>query len=348
MSKQAVSTFIAALLMVACLCFAPHAQAQAVNLTLASFFPATHFVNTKMVKQWVDEIKEATNGEVKITTYPAQTLLTAKETYDGVVSGTADIGIVSFAYTRGRFPVMEAFEIPGVYFGSCTATGMVATEGVKHFNPKELSDTKLMFIYAPGPGSLYTKKEVKSLSDLSGMRIRATGLTAKSIKALGATPVAMGMPDVYEALSKGVIDGNIAPPEVLKGFKQAEITRYITILPPVYNALHCLAMNKKKWESLSPKVRQAIEKINAEFVLKAGQMWDGQMKENGIDYGINDYKMKINRLSDADYDKAGSLMQPILDDYVARMNKKGLPGKDILDFVKQKAAIYSKQYPARY
>lgn len=348
MGKKTVSTVILALLIFSCLCFASNAQAKPVDLTLASFFPATHFVNTKMVKQWVDAIKDATNDEVKITVYPAQTLLTAKETYDGVVSGTADIGIVSFAYTRGRFPVMEAFEIPGVYFGSCTATGLVATEGVQHFKPKELSDTKLMFIYAPGPGSLYTKKEVKSLSDLAGMRIRATGLTAKSIKALGATPVAMGMPDVYESLSKGVIDGNIAPPEVLKGFKQAEITKYITILPPVYNALHCLTMNKKKWDSLSPKAQEAIEKINAEFVLKAGQMWDGQMKENGIDYGVQNYGMKINRLSDADYDKAKSLMQPILDDYVERMNKKGLPGKDILDFVKAKAAIYSKKYPARY
>lgn len=318
-----------------------------VELTLADFFPPTHFMNTELVPQWVEAVEKASGGMVKISVFPGGTLLKAPETYDGVVSGTADIGVGVFAYTRGRFPVMEGFELPGIEFGSCTATNLVAWEGYKKFQPKELADTKVMIFYSVGPGSLYSKKPVKTLDDLKGMRIRATGLTAKSIQALGATPVAMPMPDVYESLSKGVVEGSIAPPEVLKGWRQAEVTKHIVVLPPVYNGVHYFVMNLQKWNSLPPNVKAAIEKVNEDFILKAGQIWDAQMKGNGIDYGL-EHGMDLTRLSAADNRKAMELMQPILADYVERMNAKGLPGQEILDFVKARAAKYSEMYPAGY
>jgi TRAP-type C4-dicarboxylate transport system substrate-binding protein len=242
---------------------------------------------------------------------------------------------------------MEGFELPGIYYGSCTATNLTAWDGYKKFNPKELQDVKVLWFYSVGPGILFTKKEVKSMADLKGMRIRATGLTAKSIQALGATPVAMPMPDVYEALSKGVVGGNVAPPEVLKGWKQADVTDYIAIVPPVYNGVHYCVMNLDKWNALSEDARKAIDAVNEKFILTAGQIWDGEMKANGIDYGL-EKGMKMNRWDDAENEKAMALMQPILDDYVARMNKKGLPGEAVLKFVQMKAGEYSKQYKSAY
>lgn len=239
---------------------------------------------------------------------------------------------------------MEGFELPGIYFGSCTATNLTAWDGYMKFKPKELSDTKVLWFYSVGPGIMFTKKQVKSLADLKGLRLRGTGLTAKSIEALGATPVAMPMPDVYEALSKGVLDGNIAPPEVLKGWKQADVTDFITIVPPVYNGVHFCVMNLKKWNALPEDVRKAIDDVNSKFILKAGQIWDEQMKSGGIDYGL-EKGMKMDKWSKEDNQKAMELMKPILDDYVQRMDAKGLPGKEILEFVQTTAAKYSKQYP---
>jgi TRAP-type C4-dicarboxylate transport system substrate-binding protein len=323
------------------------AVAKTTNLNLANFFPASHFMNTTVIKQWIEEVEKVSGGTVKITSFPGQTLLKAAETYDGVVSGSADIGVSAFAYTRGRFPLMEGFELPGIEFGSCTATNVVAWEGYKHFNPKELSDTKVLWFYSVGPGILFTKSEVKTMADLKGMRIRATGLTAKSIQALGAIPVAMPMPDVYEALSKGVVEGNVAPPEVLKGWKQADVTRFIAVVPPVYNGVHYCVMNLKKWNSLPENVRTAIDAVNEKFIVTVGQIWDSEMKANGIDYGLAQ-GMKIGRWSKEDYDKAMDLMKPILEDYSSRMDEKGLPGKEILEFVEQDAAKYSKQYPSAY
>ncbi len=297
---------------------------------------------------WAKEIEKATGGAVKINIFPGGTLLKPRESYDGVVSGTADIGLWVPAYTRGRFPILGAFDIPGIFFGSCTATAAVAKDGIAKFHPKELQDTKVMHMWAVGPGSLYSKKKVTSLAGLKGMRIRATGSTVNSIKALGAVPVAMPMPESYEALSKGVVEGIIGPPEILKGWKLAEVTKYITILPPVYNSMMGITMNLKKYNRLPPDVQKAFDRVNAEWGLKAAKIWDGQMTAEGIDYGIKEHGMQMVQWPDADIKKSMALMQPLLDDYVAKANKKGLPGQEIIDFVKERAAKYSKMYPAGY
>ncbi|UCE64201.1 MAG: ABC transporter substrate-binding protein, partial [Nitrospirota bacterium] len=139
------------------------AEGKTVTLSFAHIFPASHYQSTIVYKQWVEEVEKATKGYLKINLFPVNVLLKSEEIYDGVVSGTADIGSSSMGYTRGRFPLMEGFELPGIYFGSCAATVVGAWEGYKKFRPKELSDTKMMWLYSAGPGSLYSKKKVSSL-----------------------------------------------------------------------------------------------------------------------------------------------------------------------------------------
>ncbi len=165
---------------------------------------------------------------MKITSYPANTLLQADAVYDGVVNGIADLGLSCFSYNRGTFPVLEVFELPGIEYANSKVASKVAWEGIQQLNPQEVQDTKLMMVFTTGPGDLYTKTPVRTLKDLKGLEIRATGLSAKTLSVLGATPVAMAQSEAYEALSKGVVRGNLGPDEVLQGWKQAEVTKYLT------------------------------------------------------------------------------------------------------------------------
>ena len=166
----------------------------------------------------------ATGCRIKITSYPGETLLKGPEIYEGVVSGIADIGLSAFFYTRGRFPVLEAFELPGIVYQSSYDASKVAWAGIKELNPQEVQDTHLMFVLATGPGDLFTTRPVEKLADLKGMKIRAAGLSADTLALLGATPEAMPQPDAYEALARGLVDGNLAPLEVLQGWRHAEVT----------------------------------------------------------------------------------------------------------------------------
>ena len=83
-----------------------------------------------------------------------------------------------------------------------------------------------MYLHGHGPGIIHTKKAVNKLEDLKGMKIRCTGMAAKIVAALGATPVAMPMGETYDALSRGVVDGSMAPQESLYGWKWGEVVKF--------------------------------------------------------------------------------------------------------------------------
>jgi len=193
----------------------PGAKAKTINLTYSNFFPPTHghaIAGANMIK----EIEKRTNGRVKISYFPGGTLTKSRVCYDGVVKGISDIGQSCFAYTRGRFPVMEAVDLPFGYKSGKVAT-RVAWEYYKRMHPKELRDVKVLVIHAHGPGILAARKDVNSLDDIKGMKIRCTGLSSKLAKYLGAAAVAIPQPGAYEALQKGVVEGTFCPIEVLKG-----------------------------------------------------------------------------------------------------------------------------------
>lgn len=320
------------------------ANVEQVELKLAHFWPATHPIETDLVQPWAQEIEKTTNGQVKITSYPGETLLKAADTYDGVVNGIADIGISCFSYTRGRFPVSEVFELPGITYNNSKVASMVAWEGLKQLNPKETQDTKLLMVITTGPGDLFTKTPVRSLEDLNGMEIRATGLSAATLKALGATPVAMPQSDAYESLSKGVVKGNLGPIEVLQGWKQAEVTQYITETPFLYNTLFFVTMNLDKWNSLSPEYQSAIQEVTQKYFEEVGiGLWDKQ-DDDAMNGAIKQNNMELINLSATEADRWKALVEPIQQDYVTRMDELGFKGQDTLDLVKSLADKYNQEF----
>ncbi|MDD3363469.1 MAG: TRAP transporter substrate-binding protein [Syntrophomonas sp.] len=319
-------------------------KVKTVELKLAHFWPATHPAETQLVQPWAKEIEAATKGQVKITSYPGETLLKAADIYGGVKDGIADIGISCFSYTRGSFPISEVFELPGITYNNSKVASKVAWEGIKEINPQEVQDTHLLMVITTGPGDLFTKAPVRSLEDLKGMEIRATGLSAATLKALGATPVAMSQAEAYESLSKGVVKGNLGPIEVLQGWKQAEVTKYITKTPFLYNTLFFVTMNNDKWNSLSPEVQKTVQELTEKYFDQVGiGLWDKQ-NEAAMNGAIKQNNMEIISLPQAEVDHWVNLVAPVQQDYVARMNKLGFKGQDVLNQVKAMADKYNKEY----
>jgi TRAP-type C4-dicarboxylate transport system substrate-binding protein len=249
------------------------AKAEAIKLSYSIFFPPTH-PQCKAAEDWAKEVEKRTDGAVKIDIFPGGTLTSANDCYDGVVKGISDLGLSCFAYSRGRFPVMEAVDLPLGY-----PTGMDATRTANDFyqemKPAELDDVHLLYIHAHGPGLLHAKKEVKSLKDLKGMKIRSTGLSSKVVEALGGVPVAMPQPGTYEALQKGVVDGTFAPMETMKGWKQGEVVKATTNCKTIgYTTAMFVVMNKAKWDQLPPEVQKVFTDVSSEWIAVHGKAWD--------------------------------------------------------------------------
>lgn len=311
-----------------------------INLSFAHFWAAEHD-NTKLVLDaWMDAVSEATNQKITFTKYPGGTLLGQNETYEGVVNGVADVGASFFSYTRGRFPVLEAFELPGFMWDSAELGSRVSWEGIQRLQKqgmlKEVEDTKLMFVYSPGPQNIMTgSRPIKSLEDLQGMEIRATGLCAQVLEALGAVPVAMGMNETYEALSKGVVQGTMGPNNTLEGWKLGEVCKYVTESTFLYNSVIFVTMNLDVWNSLPESVQAIIEEVNAEiFEGPATEAYDMQ-NDRGLKWAIDECGIEVITLSEDEVERWISKVKPLQDEYVSRMEAQGLPGREVLDLIEE-------------
>ena len=310
-------------------CFGTAQAEDAVKLTYSCFFPATH-IQSKLADAWCKEVEKRTKGKVKVEYYPGQTLTKANVCYDGVVQGLSDVGFSVLGYTRGRFPLMEVVDLPLGYTSGVQAT-KVANAVFDAFKDKVLNDTEVMYLHAHGPGLVHTKtKAVKKLEDMKGLKFRSHGTSAKVVKALGGTPVAMPMPETYQALQKGVVDGAVYPLEANKGWKLGEVIDYATLdFPAAYTTTFFVVMNKDKWKALPDDVKKTIIAINKEWAPKHGKAWDSSDEEGKK--LLLAKKRTLIELSPEESKRWKEAVAPVLKQFVADMKEKNLPGQEALD-----------------
>jgi len=311
-----------------------------IELSYSVFFPPTH-IQCQRAQTWADEIGKRTEGKVKITLYPAGTLTKAPQCYEGVVNGVSDIGMSCFAYTRGRFPLLEGLDLPLGYPNGMVAT-RVATEMVQKYQPAEVADVHVLYVHAHGPGILASRKPVRKLEDLSGLKVRATGLSSKIVQSLGGTPIAMSQSETYEALQKGVVEATFCPIETLKGWKQGEVINHVTETSVIgYTTSMFVVMNKKAWDGLGADLQKVFTDVSAEWVAKHGQAWD-QADQEGADF-VKELQREVIALDEAEQQRWQAAVQPILDDYVTATGEKNLPGKQFLADLQKLIKEYSEQ-----
>jgi TRAP-type C4-dicarboxylate transport system substrate-binding protein len=283
-----------------------------------------------LVADWGKEVEKRTNGALTFTMFPGGTLTPADKCYDGVVKGISGMGSAFVGFTKGRFPLMEVLDLP-LGFRSARAALHLCQAIKKKFPLKEFDDTKLMYFQAGGPSLLHSKKPVRKLEDLKGMKIRSMGTTARIVSALGGTPVALPMGDLYDALAKGVVDAAIAPTSALEGFRWGEVVKYtIEDWGAANSAALFVVMNKKIWSSLPADVQQTIEKVNEEWIDKTAKVWEDYDKL-GVNFAAKLGNQTIS-LTKEENERWAQRARPTLDDYVDSTKKRGLPGDQVLQF----------------
>ncbi len=332
------SVFLASFLLLAPLS-SPYAADKPIALSYANFFPPTH-IQAKLGQQWINEIQKRTHNEVKITYYPGGALLKGDKIYGGILDGITDIGMSVPAYTRGRFPALEAIPLPMGYPSGMVST-MVINDFANKFKPKELNKVKVLYLHAHGPGLLHTKKPIRKLEDVKGMKIRAQGFTAKVVESIGGVPVAMPQGGTYEALQKGVCEGTISPMEVLKGWKQGEVIKYTTLCYGIsYAAGFYVFMNLDKWNSLPKDIQKVFDEVSSEWIVKHAEAWDASDEEGRkFTVGLGNEIIPLSKEENARWAEKA---QSAIDMYVKQTEKLGLPAKDYVAAIRELVKKHSK------
>jgi TRAP-type C4-dicarboxylate transport system substrate-binding protein len=315
------------------------AQAQ-IKLTYANFPPAPTFPCVQM-EEWKKEVEKRTTGKVAIQTFPGSTLLNPKNMFEGVISGTADIGCLAMSYQPGRFPISEAIDQP-VGFSSAKAASLALYDIVEKYNPKEFEQVKIITLFTCPPANIMTIKPVKSLKDLKGLELRVGGTQANIIQNLGGIPVAMPQSDTPEALQKGTVKGHVSSMEVLKDFNYAAYTANATIAN-LWVVTFAVVMNKDKWNSLPADVKKVIDDMKKEWALWTGNYVDNHVLES-LKWSKEKYNLQIWELPAAEKAEVPKLIKPLIDGYIERATKAGLPGSQIMKDVYSLKEKYEKQY----
>jgi TRAP-type transport system periplasmic protein len=331
--QKRLFVMLSVLLVVAlfCLCSIPaQAQEKTMKLRLSVQWPPQHPL-TKTFEQWGKDVEKATAGRVMVTVFASNTLSPPMQVYDNTVKGVVDVGTNLLAYSPGRLPLSEVLQQPLGYRNGYQAT-KAANAYFQKFRPKEFDDLHVLFLHGAAPGFIFTKNSVKSTADVKGLRMKANAENADIVRILGGSPVTMPVTETYDGLSRGLVDGCLFPIEALQGFKIAEVVKtVIENYGMSYMTSMYAAMNKDKWNAISPADQKAIEKINGEYIEKIGKLWvtmDENAKAFAKGKGVN--FLTVSKEEEA---ATAQKMKPILDDYVKMTKSKGLPGDEALKFV---------------
>lgn len=321
------------------------AQAQ-VTLKLHHFLPPVSNGHTKMLGPWAKMVEQDSGGKIKIDIFPSMQLGgTPPQLYDQARDGVVDIVWTLPGSTAGRFPSTEVFELP--FVGA--RRGIVNAKASQDFADanlaKETGDIKLLSYWSHDHGLIHANKQVKTMDDLKGLKLRSpTRLAGEALKALGATAIPMPIPQVPESLAQRVIDGCVVPWEVVPAIKLDELVKFHTEIPgspTLYTASFFLAMNKAKYDGLPPDLKAAIDKNSGmKFAELAGNMWDdaGALVLERVKKRGN----TLTTISEEEKAKWVTATAPVVEGWIKQAKDKALDGGKLVEQARALVAKYDK------
>lgn len=310
-------------------------------LTISSWAPPTHGVNAILWPKFIEMLEKATEGRVtaqikyKLGSPPAQ--------LDLVQDGAADVSWIFHGYTPGRFVATKMIELPG-YSGTAEAASVAYWRAHQKFLAKanEHKGVKLVSLMTHGPGVLHSAKQVSTLDQIKGMKLRIGGGVAGDVgTALGATGIRVPAPKVYETLASKAADGVMMPFEGKKSFKLTEVAQHTYEVPGgFYRGSFAIVMNQDQFDSFSAKDQKALGPAFSEAVAKmAGSVWD-QIDAGGRAASAKTEGNTATMAAEADAKTWNKMTMPIIDNVLGEVTKTGIDAAAVRTFISNEMTAY--------
>ncbi len=322
------------------------AQAQTVTLRLHHFLaPQAAFPVTAIVP-WAKKVETESGGRIKIQIFPAMQMGgSPPQLFDQARDGVADITWTVLGYTPGRFNKSEVFELPFMCSGGGEKCSRAFQEYVEKDAADEFKSVKLLAVHTHGPGLFHTKQPVTGLESLHGMKVRGgSRIINNMLVKLGATPVGMPVPQVPEALSKGVIDGATVPWEVAPSVKIPELVKNHTTFAGndgLYSQTFGFVMNRAAYDKLPADLKQVIDNnsgmATAALFGRAMDQADKVGRDMAVKAGNN-----IVALDAAETQRWRRTAAAVETDWVNEMKGKGLDSGKLVSDARALMAKYAK------
>ena len=318
-------------------------QAQEVTLKVAHFLPPAAPAQQKVLQPWCDTLKKESNGRIACQLFPAMQLGgTPAQLVDQVKNAVADVVWTAPGYSAGRFPAIEAFELPFMV-SSATSGNRAMWKYYQQYAQQEFAAFKVLAFMTDGGQATHTgKKEIKTAADWKDVKLRtSTRLGAKTVAALGGSPVAMPPAQVTEAIAKGVVDGAQGAWEVVLPTKLDEVAKF-HVQPPAgqpfpSTTVLMVLMNKQKYDAMAADLKAIIDRNSGAVLSETfGRVWD---EENQVAHKkVLVRGNKINEFSMADMEAMKKAVLGVEQEWIKQVSEKGLDGKRLAAAARELAA----------
>jgi len=309
---------------------------ETIELKFATYNPPMGTVYEQMFTPWAQEIEERTDGRVKITFYPGESLAKAPDLYDAVLTGAADIVWTDPSFTPGVFPRSEITVQPMLYPSAEVAGDVMWRLIEKYMLDTEYQNVKVLWVTPLASMQVWTSnKQVTTLEDMEGMKFAAqTPVVASILEALGAVPTVMAEPEIYGALERGLVEGRIAEPELAWVFSSYDVTKYRTFGLDLGFNVGITLMNQDTWNSLPKDIQDIFtETTGRDFSIQCGKLMDdaakifeGLIKEADAAAGNPDFYI----VSAAEKARWEASLEPVVVNWAAQKEADGIPAEDML------------------
>ena len=321
---------------------------QVITLKFHTFMAPTSNVYLNAHKAWMSKVENDSGGRIRFEGFPAMQLGgSPSQLFDQARDGVVDIVWTLAGLTPGRFPRTEVFELPFMTMDGIGAS-RAAWEYLETHASDEFKDVQPLAFHTHGPGVLHSKsKAINSASDLRGLKMRGpTRQITKLLSNLGASPVGMPLPQIPDALSKGVIDGCAIPWEVVPAVKVHELTKFHSEFEPAGGALYTttfvMAMNKAKYASLPPDLKAVIDRNTgmetSAWLGKVQQAGDVPGREAAVRQGNS-----IHTIPAAEAQEFKRKARLVEVEWVQDMDKRGYNGRQLLETARALIAKHGRK-----
>lgn len=290
-------------------------------------------------------IEAKTNGRVKLEIYWSESLVKGTETINALQTGVADLAYLRSFAEPGKVPLCTSSELPGIsqdnwslLWGYWDLMNQPEISGeLAKYNLKQICSILI------AQQNLISRTPIRTIDDLKGKKVAASGVSAEIVKGLGGVPLAMSPAEQYEGLLRGTVDAICAPPDAVQSFKFYEGGKYYTKVQ-ISPRMHPVVMNKDTWNKLPADIQKIFTDMVPELHAVA---YDTIMNQTaGAAWkAMADAGVEIITFSAADEAKAQQVRAAYADKWAADMEAKGLPGNKVLNDYKTFVAKYEKTSP---
>lgn len=306
------------------------AQTKPIDLRIAMWVGASH-AGGICAKQWSDELEKRTQGRIKAVYYYSEALGKANTYADLLQSGGTDAATIVTSYTPNRFPLLDFANLPFLWPNGDVTNKVFYDLFNKGYFSKELSKYKLLYLGTTAPYDIIAKEPLRTPDEAKGKRLRsAGGPWTSTIKEWGGVPVTIPAAEIYPALERGILDGVVQGIAPVFNLKLPEIAKHVT-LNHVGSAGLFLAMNLEYYEKLPADIKAVIDDLAQKDMNTPmqGRIFDEEAAKAVAQ--LPSMGVTVHHPTPDEVEQWRKSTKPVIDKWIEDIEKKGLPGKRLID-----------------